>query len=80
MKEAEHILTNVTYAQNSYDCLQDADALVIVTEWDEFRALDMPRVMQALKTPTIIDLRNIYRPENMKKQGFQYASIGRPFC
>jgi len=80
MKEAEHILTDVTYAENPYDCLQDADALVIVTEWDEFRALDMPRVMEALKHPTIIDLRNIYRPENMYKQGFHYKSIGRPYC
>ena len=54
-----------------------ADALVILTEWDQFRALDLDRLKAALKTPVVVDLRNIYRPDEMA-QGFRYASIGRP--
>ena len=53
-------------------------ALVLVTEWNEFRALDLDRVKRLLKTPTIVDLRNIYRPEQMRAAGFNYSSIGRP--
>lgn len=55
----------------------DAYALVIVTEWDAFRALDLDRVKKLLKTPVIIDLRNVYRPEDVRKRGFTYVSVGR---
>jgi UDPglucose 6-dehydrogenase len=51
--------------------------VVIITEWDQFRALDLDRIKDALKTPTLIDLRNIYRPEEMKAKGFKYVSVGR---
>ena len=79
MTEAAKILKNVDYANEAYAGLQGADALVIVTEWDQFRALDLARVKSALKTPIVVDLRNIYRPEEMTANGFLYTSIGRPF-
>ena len=79
MTEAAKILKNVDYANEAYAGLQGADALVIVTEWDQFRALDIGRVKSALKTPIVVDLRNIYRPEEMAANGFLYTSIGRPF-
>jgi len=55
-----------------------ADGVVILTEWNEFRALDLPRVKALLKQPLMVDLRNIYRPDEMAKAGFSYISIGRP--
>ena len=58
--------------------MQNADAVVIITEWDQFRALDLDRMKDALKTPIVIDLRNIYRPDEMKAKGFTYVSVGRP--
>ena len=58
--------------------LDDAAALVIVTEWNEFRSLDLERVRSLLKEPVIVDLRNIYDPEIMAEAGFRYSSIGRP--
>ncbi len=61
----------MTFASGPYDCVQGADAVVIITEWDQFRALDLDRMKDALKTPVVIDLRNIYRPEEMKAQGLQ---------
>ena len=57
--------------------IEGADALVILTEWDQFRALDLDRVKAVMKSPVIIDLRNIYRPDDMRGRGFTYASIGR---
>ena len=57
--------------------MEDADALVIVTEWNEFRALDLQRVKNLLRSPTVIDLRNIYKPADMAEAGFFYFSIGR---
>ena len=78
MEEAKELLENVTYTDGIYQTLEGADALVIITEWDQFRALDFARVKAALKTPTVIDLRNIYNPEMMKAAGFTYTSVGRP--
>ena len=78
MDEAKLLLNDVNYMDGPYSCLERADALVIITEWDEFRALDMRRVKAALKTPDVIDLRNIYQPETMKGAGFNYTSVGRP--
>lgn len=78
MDEASHMLSGVDYADNPYDCLEGADALVIITEWDQFRALDLSRVKKSLSAPIIVDLRNIYSPEEMEKLGFDYTSIGRP--
>ena len=75
---ASRVLKNVTYADDAYDAAKNADALVIVTEWDAFRALDMARLSDAMKTMTIIDLRNIYAASEMEKHGVKYSSIGRP--
>ena len=78
MDEAKELLDDVTYMDGPYPCLEGADALVIITEWDEFRALDMRRVKAALTSPEVIDLRNIYQPNAMRSAGFNYTSIGRP--
>ena len=78
MKEAAHLLgDDVMYCDGPYHALEGADAMVIITEWDQFRALDMARVKSLLKTPSVIDLRNIYDPEDMAAKGFDYTSIGR---
>ncbi|MGD9968381.1 MAG: UDP-glucose/GDP-mannose dehydrogenase family protein [Hyphomonadaceae bacterium] len=78
MNEARHMLKDVQFATGPYDCVQNADAVVIITEWDQFRALDLDRIKDALKAPTVIDLRNIYRPDEMRAKGFHYVSVGRP--
>ncbi len=77
MKEAEDHFTNVEYAQDAYGVMQDAAALVIITEWNEFRALDLEKVKSLLKTPSIIDLRNVYPLSEIEKHGLAYYSIGR---
>jgi UDPglucose 6-dehydrogenase len=77
MQAARAMLTDVDYARDAYDCARGADALVIVTEWDLFRALDLRRLKAALSEPVVVDLRNIYRPDEMRRQGFTYVSIGR---
>jgi len=77
MDEARKVLGEVDYRSSAYDCIDGADAAVIVTEWDEFRALDLDRVKRLLAEPRIIDLRNIYRPEEMARRGFRYESVGR---
>ena len=78
MEEASHLMDGIQYAENPYAALEGADAMVIITEWDQFRALDLGRVKDALNAPVVIDLRNIYAPEDMLKRGFEYTSIGRP--
>jgi len=78
MKEAMRTLPgDVRYADNAYDAMQNADALIILTEWNEFRSLDMKRVRAALRTPLVVDLRNIYKRQDMQAHGFHYVSIGR---
>ena len=77
MDEAAKLLTGVEYATGAYACIKDADALVIVTEWDQFRALDLRRIKTLLAKPNIIDLRNIYSPEDMQRLEFSYSSVGR---
>jgi UDPglucose 6-dehydrogenase len=77
MKQARAVLENVTYADHAYACMEGADALVIATEWDEFRALDLARVKALLKRPVLVDLRNIYRPQDMARRGFLYVGVGR---
>jgi UDPglucose 6-dehydrogenase len=76
MEEAGKLLSNVEYASDAYECLEDADATVIVTEWNQFRALDLDRVTSLMKSPTIVDLRNIYPLEEVGD--IDYHSIGRP--
>ena len=77
MEQARQVLTDVTFCQNAYHCAEGASALVIVTEWDAFRALDLARIKDALSEPTVVDLRNIYPPSDMRRRGFRYFSVGR---
>ncbi|MEN6542683.1 UDP-glucose/GDP-mannose dehydrogenase family protein [Parvibaculum sp.] len=78
MKEAKHLLPeSITYCDGPYDAGKGADAVVIITEWNAYRALDLPRLKQALKAPVLIDLRNIYEPAEVARQGFTYVSVGR---
>lgn len=78
MKEAAHLLNGIGYADSAYKAVEGAEALVIITEWDQFRALDMDRIKSAMKGNVVVDLRNIYSPEDMRRRGFAYTSIGRP--
>jgi UDPglucose 6-dehydrogenase len=78
MDEAATLLPAVRMNESPYEAAKDADALVILTEWDAYRALDLDRLKQELKTATVIDLRNIYNPADMAAKGFRYVSIGRP--
>ncbi|MEL7539344.1 MAG: nucleotide sugar dehydrogenase, partial [Pseudomonadota bacterium] len=78
MEEAKHLLNGIEYCDNAYDAAAGADAMVIVTEWDQFRALDLDRIKAALNDDIVVDLRNIYSPDDMAKRGFAYTSIGRP--
>jgi UDPglucose 6-dehydrogenase len=77
MAEAKKLLEGITFCNGAYDAMDGADALVILTEWNEFRALDLKRVRSLLRSPTVIDLRNIYKPADMAEAGFYYFSIGR---
>jgi len=77
MAHAHHELPDVVFADGPYACADGADALVIVTEWEQFRALDLDRIRQSMKQPVLIDLRNVYRPDEMALLGFVYDSIGR---
>jgi UDPglucose 6-dehydrogenase len=78
MKHAQSMLPGARFCETAYEAIDGADALVIVTEWDAYRALDLGRVKQSLKSPVVIDFRNIYRPEEMAAKGFRYTSVGRP--
>jgi len=78
MEEAAHLLSGIDYCDNAYQAIDGADAMVILTEWDQFRALDLERIKGSLKGDVVVDLRNIYSPEDMAKRGFAYTSIGRP--
>ncbi|MBX3267844.1 MAG: UDP-glucose/GDP-mannose dehydrogenase family protein [Acidobacteria bacterium] len=77
MEESRHYINGVEYAADEYDAIKDADAMVIVTEWNQFRALDMDRVKSLLRSPKIADLRNVYEPEDMRELGFEYVGVGR---
>ncbi|MBX3296219.1 MAG: UDP-glucose/GDP-mannose dehydrogenase family protein [Acidobacteria bacterium] len=77
MEESKHYIKGVEYATDEYDAIKDADAMVIVTEWNQFRALDMDRVKSLLRSPKIADLRNVYEPEDMRELGFEYVGVGR---
>lgn len=77
MESAREVLSDVVYAGDAYQCLEGADAMVLVTEWDMFRGLDLLRVKAYLKEPVIVDLRNVYRPDEMQRLGITYVSIGR---
>ncbi|HEY6118793.1 MAG TPA: UDP-glucose/GDP-mannose dehydrogenase family protein, partial [Pyrinomonadaceae bacterium] len=77
MEESRKILPDVEYAEDEYAAVKSADVLVFVTEWNQFRALDMKRVRDLMKVPRIADLRNLYDPEDMRELGFDYVGVGR---
>lgn len=75
--EAKKILPDVIYADDEYGAVKGADALILVTEWNQFRALDMQRIRDLMKSAKVADLRNIYEPEDMREMGFEYVGVGR---
>jgi len=77
MDEAKAIMDGPVWCSDAYDAMDGADVVAIVTEWNEFRALDLQRAKELLNRPVMVDLRNIYRPEEMRESGFDYISIGR---
>jgi UDPglucose 6-dehydrogenase len=77
MEQAKTELSEICYCDGPYSCAEGADALVIVTEWEQFRALDLDRLKREMACPIIVDLRNIYRPDEVIAHGFRYESIGR---
>ena len=77
MDLAKPLMPDVTMCSDPYDAIDNADAIAIVTEWDAFRALDLARVKSLVRAPVMVDLRNIYRPDDMRERGFAYTSIGR---
>ena len=78
IENARALLGEVTYCEDAYACAEGADALVIVTEWEQFRALDLPRLKQIMARPVVVDLRNIYRRDEMVRHGFTYVAVGQP--
>jgi UDPglucose 6-dehydrogenase len=79
MDLARRRLSNVTFCDDPYKVVEGADALVLVTEWNEFKQLDMDRVKASMRTPVLIDGRNIYDPEEMRTLGFTYRGMGRGY-
>ncbi|MGE0768018.1 MAG: UDP-glucose/GDP-mannose dehydrogenase family protein [Hyphomicrobiaceae bacterium] len=77
MEQAQKVLPGLSLSGSAYACIEGADAMVIVTEWNEFRALDLAHVKTLLASPVVVDLRNIYRPDEMARLGFNYLSVGR---
>jgi len=76
--EARQLLRGVDFKDNPYDVAAGADVLLIITEWDQFRALDLDRIKLLMRKPVLVDLRNIYKPDDMRARGFAYTSVGRP--
>jgi UDPglucose 6-dehydrogenase len=77
MEQAKSLLGNVTFCDDAYSCAKGAAALVIVTEWEQFRALDFDRLKTVMAQPVLVDLRNVYQPDEMARRGFAYEGIGR---
>jgi len=78
MKEAAKLLKDITFVRTAYEAATGADVLVVITEWHEFRGLDPRRIKQVMRQPRIVDLRNIFNPEEMRGLGFTYEGVGRP--
>ena len=77
MNEAKLLFNGIQWCDDAYSTMDGADCLAIITEWNEFRALDLQRAKSLLKSPVMVDMRNIYRMEEMQVAGFDYHSIGR---
>jgi UDPglucose 6-dehydrogenase len=78
IEQAKKELPEITYCDDPYECAKGADAMVLVTEWVQYRAMDLGRLKEVMAHPVVVDLRNVYRPEEMAAHGFTYESIGRP--
>ena len=77
MEQAKSVIGNVTFCDDAYSCAKGAAALVIVTEWEQFRALDFDRLKTIMAQPVLVDLRNVYRPDEVSRRGFAYEGIGQ---
>ncbi len=77
MEQARPLAPNVTFCDDPYSSTAGAEALVIVTEWDAFRALDLDRLKREMAAPVLVDLRNVYRPDEFRRRGFTSVSVGR---
>jgi UDPglucose 6-dehydrogenase len=77
MEKAKSALPEITYCSNPYEAAEGADAIVIVTEWDEFRGLEWDRLLSSVEQPLVIDGRNVFHPGEISRNGFRYVSIGR---
>jgi UDPglucose 6-dehydrogenase len=75
--EAQNLLNGVAFKDDAYQAAEGADVLVIITEWDQFRALDLDRIKELMASPVMVDLRNIYNPDDLRRRGFKYTSVGR---
>lgn len=78
MEESRRCFQGLVYCEDAYQTLENADALLLMTEWNQFRALDWARVKQAMKGRVVVDLRNVYNPQRVREEGFTYLSVGRP--
>jgi UDPglucose 6-dehydrogenase len=77
VEQAKKVLTDVEYASDEYEAASGADVLLFMTEWNQFRALDMQKIKGLMRAPRIADLRNIYEPQRMRELGFDYVGVGR---
>ena len=78
MEEAKKCLPDsIEYAKNAYEAAQDADCVVLMTEWNQYRALDLEKLKNRMRTPVFVDLRNVYDPRAMQSAGFAYTGVGR---
>jgi len=77
MTAAQELMADISYADSAYDAARNADAVVLVTEWNEFRSLDLERLKSLMRAPVFIDLRNVYPPHEVERHGFTYVSVGR---
>jgi len=77
MEQARRELPDIEYCDDPYSCVRGADAMVVVTEWVQYRTLDLERLKREMAQPVVVDLRNIYRSEDMAALGFTYESVGR---
>ena len=78
MRDARALLPGVEWCEDAYETMDGADAVALLTEWNEFRGLDLERCRSLLAEPVMVDLRNIYNPDDMHSAGFRYSCVGRP--
>ena len=75
---ARQIFEDVAYCDDAYAVAEGADVLVVATEWNQFRSIDLEKIKQSMRSPVVVDMRNIYDPQRMRELGFTYDSVGRP--